>query len=289
MAKQIRYGAYADFRPEKMVTAELACVTSGDPAVSDGMSLYICFSPGVVKRIATYADFEREIQNATQEIQDAFTEDVQAAIQAAIEATNNANVAVTQANEAAEQALSAAADAEEAAEAALAAAGGDISEKTVTFESQDAEDPEEWTDVDVLATGTKLSLLFQKVSSMFKNIRFLKKKTDELDLGVNELNTNLTWKSIEIHFLTSSTIWEEVSTDELSVLTNAKEAFLQNAGGDSTPVCGKDLGYVFFTNGIADEYNLSSKMRFTGKRIYFVNQRIGTSAAAPTFTKLFYR
>lgn len=192
MAKQIRYGAYADFQPEKMVTAELACVISGDPAVGDGMSLYICFSPGVVKRIATYADFEREIQNATQEIQDAFTEDVQAAIQAAVNAINNANDAITQANEAAEQALSAAADAEEAAEAALAAAGGDISEKTVTFESQDAEDPEEWTDVDVLSTGTKLSLLFQKVSSMFKNIRFLKKKTDELDLGVNELNTNIT-------------------------------------------------------------------------------------------------
>lgn len=191
MAKQIRYGAYADFQPEKMVTAELACVTSGDPAVSDGMSLHICFSPGVVKRITTYADFEREIENATQEIQDAFTEDVQAVIQAAIEATNNANDAITQANEARDQALSAAESAEEAAEAALAAAGGDISEKTVTFESQDAENPEEWTDVDVLATGTKLSLLFQKVSSMFKNIRFLKKKTDELDLGVNELNTKL--------------------------------------------------------------------------------------------------
>lgn len=190
MAKQIRYGTYADFQPEKMVTAELACVISGDPAVSDGRSLYICFSPGVVKRIATYADFEREIQNATQEIQDAFTEDVQAAIQAAVNAINNANDAITQANEAAEQALSAAADAEEAAEAALAAAGGDISEKTVTFDSQDAEDPEEWTDVDVLATGTKLSLLFQKVSSMFKNIRFLKKKTDVLDLEVNKLNTN---------------------------------------------------------------------------------------------------
>lgn len=196
MAKQIRYGAYADFQPEKMVTAELACVISGDPAVSDGMSLYICFSPGVVKRITTYADFEREIQNATQEIQDAFTEDVRAAIQSAVDAANNANAAVTQANEARDQALSAAADAEEAAEAALAAAGGDISEKTVTFESQDAENPEEWTDVDVLATGTKLSLLFQKVSSMFKNIRFLKKKTDELNTNITDGNKGIKVKDI---------------------------------------------------------------------------------------------
>lgn len=215
MAKQIRYGTYADFQPEKMVTAELACVISGDPAVSDGRSLYICFSPGVVKRIATYADFEREIQNATQEIQDAFTEDVQAAIQAAVNAINNANDAITQANEAAEQALSAAADAEEAAEAALAAAGGDISEKTVTFESQDAEDPEEWTDVDVLSTGTKLSLLFQKVSSMFKNIRFLKKKTDELDLGVNELNTNMESSGINDERLSSFSIGSTLSVEEL--------------------------------------------------------------------------
>lgn len=166
MAKQIRYGEYKDFKPEKMVTAELACVTSGDPAVSDGRSVYVCFTPGIVKRLTTYADFERELAAESEEIRSQFTQDIKDAIQDALDAKNAAetfveqkgqeidslitetqkttsdfvqqaqsdvNTAVTSANASKQAADEATQKALDAADKANEAAGGDISEKAVTF------------------------------------------------------------------------------------------------------------------------------------------------------------
>lgn len=210
MAIQIRYGDYADFQPEKMVTAELACVISGDPAVTDGKSLYLCFAPGVVKRITTYADFERELQSVTEDIQSAFTQDIQDTIQDTINVINNANEAISQANEAKNQALSAAAAAQEAAGEAIAAAGGDISQKTVTFEQ--AENREN------INSGDSTATLFGKIKKWFADLgtaafqsvannltttaegsvldaRQGKTLKDE----INELNTNLDLSGTNIH------------------------------------------------------------------------------------------
>ncbi len=128
MALQNRYGEFKDFDPNKMVTAELAVVVSGDPASPTGRTMYVCFAPGVVKRITTYEDFENELQNATEEIRKEFTEDIQTAIENSIAATTAANAAKEAADRAAEAANA-------AAEAAGAYVLGDISEKTVTFET----------------------------------------------------------------------------------------------------------------------------------------------------------
>lgn len=56
MAIQMRRGAYAAFDPSKLVPGELAVVLSGDPDVTDGKSLYVCFAAGDVKRVATWED-----------------------------------------------------------------------------------------------------------------------------------------------------------------------------------------------------------------------------------------
>lgn len=128
MAIQHRRGAYADFNPAKLLPGELAVVLSGDPASNTGRSLYICFAPGVVKRIVSYEDFENELQNVTEELQNAFTADIRSAISSAITATNTANAA-TKAADAATKA------ANEAAAAANAYVMGDISGKKVTFET----------------------------------------------------------------------------------------------------------------------------------------------------------
>ena len=126
MAIQNRRGVYGDFRPEKMVSGEMAVVLSGDPASASGRSVYICFEPGHVKRITTYEDFENELRAATEELQEAFTDDIRNAISAAVTATAAANAAVEAANAATEAANA-------AAEAAGAYVLGDISGKTVTF------------------------------------------------------------------------------------------------------------------------------------------------------------
>ena len=50
---------------------------------------------------------------------------------------------------------------------------GDSKDNTVTFENSDSTTADSWTDVAVLATGEKHSSLFAKISTMFKNIRYI--------------------------------------------------------------------------------------------------------------------
>ena len=53
------------------------------------------------------------------------------------------------------------------------AENGDSKDNTVTYTSTDATTADAWTDVAVLATGEKHSSLFAKISTMFKNIRYI--------------------------------------------------------------------------------------------------------------------
>ena len=50
---------------------------------------------------------------------------------------------------------------------------GDSKDNTVTYTSADDTTSDTWTDVAVLATGEKHSSLFAKISTMFKNIRYI--------------------------------------------------------------------------------------------------------------------
>lgn len=130
MAIQNRRGYYGDFDPEKMVAGEFAFVTSGDPNTSDGQAIYGCFTPGSVKRFATYEDMRAEIQNAYAED----LPDMETAAAAANSAADTAASAAQTAQTAAQTANDAADTANAAAESASAYVLGDISEKTVTFE-----------------------------------------------------------------------------------------------------------------------------------------------------------
>ena len=60
---------------------------------------------------------------------------------------------------------------------------GDSKENTVTFESRDAAEANVWTDVGVLASGEKHSSIFNKVSTMFKNVRYLYKMLGTTDIS----------------------------------------------------------------------------------------------------------
>ncbi len=156
MALQNRYGEFKDFDPNKMVTAELAVVVSGDPASPTGRTMYVCFAPGVVKRITTYEDFENELQNATEEIRKEFTEDIQTAIENSIAATTAANAAKEAADRAAEAANA-------AAEAAGAYVLGDISDKTVNFAEAAAREN--------IETGESTATVFGKIKKWFADLK----------------------------------------------------------------------------------------------------------------------
>lgn len=149
MAIQCRRGIWENFTPWKLLSGEFAVVLSGDPNASSGRSVYICFEPGIVKRITTYEDFELELESATADVQAAFTAEIQAAISNAIAATNAANAA----QQAAETAALAA---QQAAEAAGAYVLGDISGKTVDFASAAAREN--------IASGESMAVLMGKVA-----------------------------------------------------------------------------------------------------------------------------
>lgn len=88
MAIQNRRGSYEKLDTTKLLPGEHAVVLQNDPFCQDGKSVYICFTAGDTKRMATYEDMVENIEDATEEIMLEFTEEVRAA-------TNNANTQAT--------------------------------------------------------------------------------------------------------------------------------------------------------------------------------------------------
>ena len=172
MAIQTRRGIYDDFDPAKMLPGELATVTAGDPGANDGRSVYACFAAGDVKRMATYEDMEENIDQATQDVQEAFSAQLTQKISQADTAISQAQSATSAANTAAQGADEAKQEALDAAEEAKSYVLGDISSKTVTFSEASTREN--------INTGESTSTLFGKIKKWFS------------DLGdaINQLNTN---------------------------------------------------------------------------------------------------
>lgn len=94
MAITMRRGLYGDFDPNKMLPGEWAVVLANDPVVQDGKSVFICFSAGNVKRMATYEDMVAQFGNMTADIINQLTSEVNAVVIVANEAAEYAeNVA----------------------------------------------------------------------------------------------------------------------------------------------------------------------------------------------------
>ena len=74
MAITMRKGAYADFDPSKMKAGEWAVSTDTD---SNKQQVWMCFSPGVVKRMGTVEDFDMEIQILIRQYLDSMAESVE--------------------------------------------------------------------------------------------------------------------------------------------------------------------------------------------------------------------
>lgn len=162
MAIQTRRGNYADFDPDKMLPGELATVTSGDPGAEDGRSVYACFAAGDVKRMATYEDMQENIDQATQDVQEAFSAQLTQKINQADTAISQAQTATSAANTAAQGADEAKREALEAAAAAESYVLGDISNKTVTFQEASARAN--------INTGESTATLFGKIKKWLADL-----------------------------------------------------------------------------------------------------------------------
>ena len=123
MAVTMRHGPYDKFDPQKLRTGELAVVTEGDPHASDGKAIYQCFSPGDVKRMATYEDMVDQMEEAGGEVIDNHIDKkVGTALKACEDATQTAQDAATNANNAIDAANLAIGNAKDATDAANEAA-----------------------------------------------------------------------------------------------------------------------------------------------------------------------
>lgn len=129
---------------------------------------------------------------------------------------------------------------------------GDSQNNTVAFTSEDATNPTSWTDVAVLETGKKHSELFNKISTMFKNIRYLYKMLGTTNISsigngtvtgaLDEINSNLNGK-IQI-----VTITKTVGTGSNAGLINVDKTDYPNSKaiiplGSSTDANYIVLGY----------------------------------------------
>lgn len=132
MAIQSRRGAYGDFDPDKMLPGEWASVLKDDPKAQDGKAVYMCFSAGDVKRMATYEDMKNNIKEATAEIikqaKEEVTEDTKAAKESAAQAESSAKTAEEKAS-AAEKSASNAEKSAEASKTALESANKNFSDQ----------------------------------------------------------------------------------------------------------------------------------------------------------------
>ena len=163
MAIQNRRGIYSNFDPSKMVEGELAVVLSGDPGSSTGRSLYVCFAPGIVKRIADYEDAEDMINAVTEDIQSSFLQAINGAIDDADAATSTATSAAQTAQTAAQTATTAADTANAAAQEAQSYVLGDISNKTVTFTEAETQE--------AIQSNESTATLFGKIKKWLSNLK----------------------------------------------------------------------------------------------------------------------
>lgn len=74
MAIQMRRGQKADFDPTKMLPGEWAVSIDSD---TNNQIVWMCFQAGVVKRMGTYEDFKRQIEEATVEIKEEYLTEFQ--------------------------------------------------------------------------------------------------------------------------------------------------------------------------------------------------------------------
>lgn len=144
--------------------------------------------------------------------------------------------------------------------------GGDTMDNIVTFTSNDTTESTSWTDVDVMGSGEKHNGLFSKISTMFKNIRYLYKllgTTSISSIGdgtvsgaINTLNSNL-YKN---HSILNSDSSRDISFDKGRYLLH----FSQNGGWPRNGLAYLDLtGYA---NGSYFSWicgNLSSMLTVT--------------------------
>ena len=102
----------------------------------------------------------------------------------------------------------------------------DTAKSYTTFTSKDVANPDSWEDVELLASKEEQQSLFSKISTMFKNIRYLYKVLGTADIfniadgtvtgALNKVNENLSQMSGEHTYKVSIAINTNVETTNMT-------------------------------------------------------------------------
>lgn len=141
------------------------------------------------------------------------SDDVQGAIDELKDITDGINDAISNVDNTADIDKPVSTAQQSAINTKLTADSGDTKNNVTTFTSNDTTDVSTWTDVTIVTSGEKHSSLFSKISTMFKNIRWLYKMLGSTDI---------------------SAIGDGTTTGAISELNNALSNYLPLKGGSLT-------------------------------------------------------
>jgi len=136
---------------------------------------------------------------------------------------------------------------------------GDASDITVNFTSADSEEPSEWTDVALLKNTNKFWGIFNRISIMFRNVRYLYKMLGTTDIShvgngtvtgaLNELNARTNYPIVRI----SASI-----TDYVDSINEGFGFFIINTNAQTAGV--PNANYTYTTGYYAKINNGTSKI-----------------------------
>lgn len=143
----------------------------------------------------------------------------------------------------------------------------DTKDNVVSFDSYDVEESTEWTDVDVLASEEKHSSIFSKISTMFKNIKYIWKmigQTDISSIGDGTITGTINMLNDKASFFSNTYMKSKIYNGvyEIAIQTRYSDWVNGNANRQSIFIFGNDNNDMFF--GTIQIYN-SGTCSFTYK------------------------
>lgn len=221
MAIQMRRGAYAEFDPLKMKAGEWAVSTDSD---TKKQQIWMCFAPGIVKRMGTVEDFDTEIQRLIQSYLDGIAESVEKAQESAQTATEKANSASSSASQAQKSAELATSKAQESATSANNAKASETKAKASETNARTSEDS-----ASISARNAKTSETNSKVSET--NAK--KSEANASTSAANAKNSETNAKASATSASTSASNAKASETKAKASETNAKTSETNSAKSKS--------------------------------------------------------
>lgn len=221
MAIQMRRGAYAEFDPLKMKAGEWAVSTDSD---TKKQQIWMCFAPGIVKRMGTVEDFNTEIQRLIQSYLDGMAQSVSQAQKSAELATSKAQESSTSASNAKTSETKAKASETNASNSATKARNSETNAKASETKAKASE-----TSASTSASNAKAS----ETNSKTSETNAKKSETNASTSAANAKNSETNAKASATSASTSASNTKASETKAKVSETNAKTSETNSAKSES--------------------------------------------------------